>query len=185
MSFIILDRDGVINYDSDYYIKSPDEWQPIPGSLDAIALLNRRGFRVVVATNQSGIGRGYYDVKTLSLIHDKLFRELAAVGGHIDEVFFCPHVPDDQCFCRKPNPGLLCQIEQKYDINLKDTFFIGDSIVDVKAAQTVGCKPLLVLTGKGRQSLAAYPELLLVENFSNLASAVQYVISDQSKKIKQ
>lgn len=179
MSFIILDRDGVINYESDQYIKSPDEWLPIPGSLDAIAQLNRHGFRVVVATNQSGVARGYYDVATLDSIHEKLMRELAAVGGYIEEVFFCPHHPDEQCSCRKPQPGLLEQIQAKYAINFADTFFIGDSFRDVRAARSVGCIPLLVLTGNGATDVKKYPELASVPSFPDLAKAVEYVLSQR------
>jgi len=181
MSFIILDRDGVINYDSDDYIKSPDEWQAIPGSLNAIAQLNRSGFRVLVVTNQSGVARGYYDLDILSLIHEKLMRELAAVGGYIDEIFFCLHHPDDACECRKPKPGLLYEIEEKYPINLTETFFIGDSIVDVHAAQSVGCTPILVLTGKGEKALKTYPELAAISSFPDLSKAVEYVVSQQRK----
>lgn len=181
MAFVILDRDGVINYDSDEYIKSPDEWIPIPGSLDAIAQLNRAGFRVLVVTNQSGVARGYYDLETLDLIHEKLMRELAAVGGHIDEIFFCPHHPDDRCECRKPKVGLLYKIEEKYPITFSQTFFIGDSHVDMQAAQTVGCKPVLVLTGNGEKVLQKYPELLTIPNFPNLSKAVEYVISASKK----
>jgi D-glycero-D-manno-heptose 1,7-bisphosphate phosphatase len=182
MPFIILDRDGVINYDSDEYIKSPEEWRPIPGSLDAIAQLNRFGFQVLVATNQSGVARGYYDLDTLGRIHEKLMHELASVGGYIDEIFFCPHHPDEACSCRKPKPGLLHQIETKYQINLTHTFFIGDSIADVKAALAVGCIPILVLTGNGRRVLENYPELLNVSHFPDLARAVEYVISQQRKR---
>lgn len=177
MSFIILDRDGVINFDSDLYIKSPDEWRPIPGSLEAIATLNRAGFRVVVATNQSGVARGLYDLETLDEIHEKMMRELAAFGGYVEEIFFCPHHPDEGCDCRKPKPGMLQQIQAKYNFNFASTFFIGDSWVDVTAAKTVGCKPLLVETGNGLRALADYPELKKIPRFADLAEAAQYVIS--------
>lgn len=176
MPFIILDRDGVINYDSDQYIKSPDEWQPIPGSLEAIALLNRHGYQVLVATNQSGIARGHYDLETLDLIHEKLMRELASVGGYVDEIFFCPHHPDEKCNCRKPQPGLIRRIQEKYKINLAETFFIGDSHVDILAAQSAGCKPLLVLTGNGQRLLANFPEFASIPSFADLAHAVDYVL---------
>lgn len=181
MTFIILDRDGVINYESDEYIKSPDEWLPIPGSLEAIAQLNRSGYRVLIATNQSGVARGYYDLATLEDIHEKLLRELAAVGGYVDEIFFCPHHPDEACFCRKPKPGLLYQMTEKYPLELTGTYFIGDSYGDVVAARTVGCLPLLVLTGKGKLSLEKYPELLDIPHFLDLAEAVSYVISQRSR----
>src|SRR5260221_14569878 len=127
MTYIILDRDGVINYDSIEYIKSPDEWLPIPGSLDAIAQLNRSGFHVLVVTNQSGVARGFYDLEMLDLIHEKMMHELAAVGGYIDEIFFCPHHPDENCICRKPKPGLFQKLAAKYPLNLAGTFFICDS----------------------------------------------------------
>jgi D-glycero-D-manno-heptose 1,7-bisphosphate phosphatase len=181
MSFVILDRDGVINYDSNEYIKSPEEWLPIPGSLEAIAQLNRYGFKVVIATNQSGVARGYYDLPMLDLIHEKLMSELAAVGGCVEEIFFCPHHPDEGCHCRKPKAGLLHQIQYKYTIELADTFFIGDSYVDVQAAQTAGCIPLLVLTGNGQSALLKYPELNTVPRFIDLAHAVEYVLLNKGK----
>lgn len=182
MSFIILDRDGVINYDSDEYIKSPDEWLPIPGSLDAIAQLNRSGFRVLIATNQSGIARGFYDVTMLDLIHERFVQELASVGGCIEGIFFCPHHPEDECACRKPKPGLLYQIQETYSLDLTETFFIGDSWGDVKAAQLAGCMPILVLSGKGQKTIETYPELMTIPNFPDLARAVPYVLSWQRKK---
>lgn len=175
MSFIILDRDGVINHDSDQYIKTPDEWIAIPGSLEAIAQLNRAGFRVFIATNQSGIARGFYDVATLDAIHEKMVGELAAVGGYIEEIFFCPHHPDAQCACRKPQPGLLYRIQEKYDLCLADTFFIGDSWSDMQAALTAGCKPLLLLTGNGQRHIAKHPELNEISQCDNLTQAVEWV----------
>lgn len=180
MSYIILDRDGVINYDSKEYIKSPDEWLPIPGSLDAIAQLNRRGFRVLIVTNQSGVARGYYDLDTLDRIHEKLMGELAAVGGYVEEIFFCPHHPDESCACRKPKPGLLHQIAKKYPINWAETFFIGDSIGDVRVAQSVGCLPMLVLTGNGEKTLQTHPDLINIPHFPNLAKAADYVITNKN-----
>ncbi len=173
---IILDRDGVINFDSEEYIKSPDQWIPIPGSLEAIAALNRAGYQVVVATNQSGVARGYYDLEMLDSIHEKMVHELAAVGGYIDEIFFCPHHPDENCECRKPKPGLLYQIQKKYAVDLADVIFIGDSIRDIQAAQTVGCKPMLVLTGSGEKFLQQYPELATTPQFANLAAAVEFIL---------
>lgn len=175
MPFIILDRDGVINYDSDFYIKSPAEWIPIPGSLEAIARLNRYGYQVLIATNQSGIARGYYDFETLDLIHEKLMRELAAVGGYIQEIFICPHHPDQQCMCRKPKPGLLQQMQEKYPVHFSEMYFIGDSMRDVEAARAMGCKPLLVLTGKYQ---AHNPSD--VPTFNDLAAAVDFVLGTSS-----
>jgi D-glycero-D-manno-heptose 1,7-bisphosphate phosphatase len=174
---IILDRDGVINYDSPYYIKSPAEWHPIPGSLGAIAKLNQAGYQVAIVTNQSGVARGHYDLETLNQIHEKLIAELAAVGGRIDSLIFCPHHPDENCFCRKPKPGMLRQVEDKFGMDLTGVFFIGDSLVDMQAALAVGCKPLLVLTGNGQETLKNNPEMMSsIPHFHNLADAVQYVL---------
>jgi len=177
MSYIILDRDGVINYDSLEYIKSPDEWTPIPGSLEAIAQLNRSGYRVVIATNQSGVARGYYTLQTLDEIHEKMQHELAAVGGYVDEFFFCPHLPTDDCVCRKPKPGLLYAIRDKFKLNLAETFFIGDSLSDAQAAILAGCKPLMVLTGNGQKALADNPALQRIQHFTDLAAAVQHILN--------
>lgn len=179
MSYIILDRDGVINYDSSAYIKSPAEWLPIPQSLEAIAALNRAGFRVLIATNQSGVARGYYDLDMLNQIHEKMHQALAAVGGSIEEIFFCPHHPDADCACRKPKPGMIYAMQQKYQLNLTETFFIGDSKGDVIAAQTAGCKPLLVLTGNGRSTLKHYTTIPM---FEDLHAAVQYILSLQEPR---
>lgn len=150
---IILDRDGVINYDSDQYIKSPDEWRPIPGSLEAIARLNHAGFRVVVATNQSGLGRGLFDMATMIAINEKLHKAVAHVGGRIDAVFYCPHAADSDCDCRKPKPGLLQEIGQRFGVELTGVPCIGDSLRDLQAAQAVGAQPILVLSGKGEKTL--------------------------------
>ncbi|MFZ2314875.1 MAG: D-glycero-beta-D-manno-heptose 1,7-bisphosphate 7-phosphatase [Gammaproteobacteria bacterium] len=179
MPFIILDRDGVINYDSDTYIKSPDEWYAIPGSLEAIAQLNRSGFRVLIATNQSGVARGLYDLETLDAIHEKLMHELASVGGYIEEIFFCPHHPDEACDCRKPRPGMFHQMLSKYDIDLPNTYFIGDNITDIQLAQTIGCLPILVLTSKGQAMLEKHPELSFIPHFADLAHAVDFILNQQ------
>ena len=150
---IILDRDGVINHDSDRYIRSPDEWRPIPGSLEAIARLNHAGFRVVVATNQSGLGRGLYDTATMIAINDKMHRALAQVGGRIDAVFFCPHTAESDCDCRKPKAGMLTEVGRRFGIDLTGVPCIGDSLRDLQAAEAVGAQPILVLTGKGEKTL--------------------------------
>ena len=152
MKLVILDRDGVVNHDSDQYIKSPDEWQPIAGSLEAIARLNRDGYRVVIATNQSGVGRGLFDMQMLNAIHDKMMRAAAQVGARIDAVFFCPHTAADECTCRKPQPGLLREIETRFNAVMADTPAIGDSLRDIQAALAVGARPYLVLTGKGKKT---------------------------------
>ena len=155
---IILDRDGVINQDSDAYIKSPDEWLPIPGSLDAIARLNRAGFRVVVATNQSGVARGYFDLSMLQ------------------QIFFCPHGPDDHCDCRKPKSGLLQQIAEQFRIDLTGVPAIGDSLRDLQAAEEVGAQPILVLTGKGEKTLQALHGDTRVPVYRDLAAAVDALL---------
>lgn len=180
MPSIILDRDGVINFNSDEYIKSPDEWLPIPGSLAAISALNQAGYRVFIATNQSGVARGLYDIATLDRIHEKMHAELAKHGGHVDDIFYCPHHPDDKCYCRKPNPGLIEQIRNKHNVNCPQTFFIGDSHVDIKAAQSSGCRPVLVLTGNGERTLKNHKKLIVnVPQFLNLAAAVEYVLAEK------
>ena len=177
---IILDRDGVINVDSHQYIKTPDEWIAIPGSLEAIAKLNRAGFRVVVASNQSGLARGLYTVDLLNQIHEKFHRELAAVGGHVEEIFYCPHHPDEKCECRKPEAGLFYQIQKKYNINLTETFFIGDRLSDVQVAKKVGCIPILVLTGNGQKTLEQNPLLSEILHFPDLARATEYLLKNTS-----
>jgi D-glycero-D-manno-heptose 1,7-bisphosphate phosphatase len=172
---IILDRDGVINADSAEHIKSPEEWHAISGSLEAIAKLNRAGHTVVVATNQSGVARGYFNLQTLAAIHQKMQDELAKVGGHIDAIFFCPHGPDDNCDCRKPKPGLLWQIAKQFNTDFKDALVIGDSLRDIQAAQAVGCKAILVKTGKGANELATKPELKSVPSYKDLATVATEV----------
>ncbi|GAB4121574.1 MAG: D-glycero-beta-D-manno-heptose 1,7-bisphosphate 7-phosphatase [Sideroxydans sp.] len=154
MKLIILDRDGVINYDSDQFIKSPEEWRPLPGSLEAIARLNQAGYRVVVATNQSGIGRGLFDMATLNAIHDKMHKSLALMGGRLDAIFFCPHTSESNCTCRKPKSGMLEEIGARYGVTLHGVPAVGDSLRDLEAAAHVGAQPYLVLTGKGEKTLA-------------------------------
>ena len=158
MKLIILDRDGVINVDSDQFIKSPEEWKPIPGSLEAIARLNQWGWRVVVASNQSGVGRGLFGMDTLNAINDKMVRSLAQVGGRLDAIFFCPHAADSTCDCRKPKPGLLLQIAERFNVDLAGVPVVGDSLRDLQAAVAAGAKPYLVLTGKGEITRAS-PDL--------------------------
>lgn len=150
---IILDRDGVINFESHEYVKSPDEWIPIPGSLEAIARLTQAGHHVVVATNQSGVGRGHYSLDTMHRIHDKMHDLLAELGGKIEEVYYCPHHPDDGCDCRKPEPGMLLEIKNKYPDEFGAAIFVGDSLRDIQAAQTAGCLAALVKTGNGEQTI--------------------------------
>jgi len=168
---IILDRDGVINFDSDQFIKSPEEWKPIPGSLEAIARLCQADYRVVVATNQSGIGRGLFDMPTLNAIHDKMHKACAVAGGRIDAVFFCPHTNDSNCGCRKPKTGMLEEIATRYGISLKGVPAVGDSLRDLEMAVRMEAQPILVLTGKGSKTQAKgglpdntliYPDLAAV-----------------------
>ncbi|MBL8479709.1 MAG: D-glycero-beta-D-manno-heptose 1,7-bisphosphate 7-phosphatase [Sterolibacteriaceae bacterium] len=175
MKLVILDRDGVINHDSDQYIKSPDEWRPIPGSLAAIARLNQAGYRVVVATNQSGVGRGLFETDTLIAIHDKMLKALTQVGGRIDAIFFCPHTNADNCDCRKPKPGLFKEIAGRYNVDLTGVPAIGDSLRDLQVAAAVGAQPMLVLTGKGRKTVddPALPPDTLV--FPDLAAAAAHI----------
>ena len=176
MKLIILDRDGVINHDSDQYIKSPDEWQPIPGSLEAIARLTQWGYRIVVATNQSGLGQGLFEMDTLNAIHEKMIKAAAQLGGRIDAVFFCPHTNGDECACRKPKPGMLEQIAARYNTSLKGVPAVGDSLRDLQAAAKMGARPILVLTGKGRKTQAD-PQLPPdTPVFPDLASAVASLI---------
>ena len=169
---IILDRDGVINFDSDQFIKSPDEWKPIPGSLEAIARLNQWGWRVVVASNQSGVGRGLFGMDTLNAINEKMVKSLAQVGGRLDAIFFCPHSADSTCDCRKPKPGLFRQIAERFNVNLDRVPAVGDSLRDLQAGVAVGCKPYLVLTGKGMKTRndPALPEGTLI--YPDLAAVV-------------
>jgi D-glycero-D-manno-heptose 1,7-bisphosphate phosphatase len=179
MKLVILDRDGVINYDSDQFIKSPEEWKPIPGSLEAIAELNQAGYRVVVASNQSGVGRGLFDMATLNAIHAKMHKLVGQAGGRIDAVFFCPHAADSRCQCRKPKPGLFQEIAERLHIDLKGVPAVGDAARDLQAGLAVGCKVMLVKTGKGERTLAAggLPEGLPV--FDNLRAAARAIIAGE------
>lgn len=150
---IILDRDGVVNIDSPNYIKSPKEWTPIKGSLEAIAKLNQAGFSVVIATNQAGISRGIFTFENLHAIHSKMIDSLTQYGGNIDAIFFCPHNPDDSCECRKPKPGLIYEIRDRFKVNLSHVKFIGDSYRDLLAAKKAGAIPWLVRTGNGNKTI--------------------------------
>lgn len=153
MPLIILDRDGVINEDSDAYIKHPDEWIAIPGSIEAIARLTQHGYEVAIATNQSGLGRGLFDLQSLEAIHDKLRGAVEVAGGRVGLIAFCPHHPDAQCQCRKPNIGLLLAIHHEHPVDPDSTWFVGDTAKDLGAAQKMGIRGALVLTGKGRDTV--------------------------------
>jgi D-glycero-D-manno-heptose 1,7-bisphosphate phosphatase len=154
MKLVILDRDGTINSDSDDYVKSPEEWLPLPGALEAIARLNHAGWHVVIASNQSGLGRGLFDVAALNAMHAKMHKMLAALGGRVDAVFYCPHTPDEGCGCRKPLPGLFEQIGLRFGVSLKGVPACGDSVRDLVAGAAAGCEPHLVLSGKSSAFLA-------------------------------
>ena len=177
MKLAILDRDGVINYDSDLYIKSPAEWRPIPGSIEAIARLNQGGYRVAVATNQSGIGRGLFDMATFNAINDKMMEMVFRHGGRIDALFFCPHTAVEQCNCRKPRTGMLEEIAVRFHTELKGVPCVGDSLKDLQAAEAVGAQPILVLTGKGARTReeGGLPRRTLV--FDDLAEASLHIIA--------
>lgn len=177
MKLVILDRDGVINYDSADYIKSADEWRPIPGSLEAIARLNQAGYRVVVATNQSGLARGLFTPDDLTEIHAKMHRQLAEVGGSIEAVFFCPHSDADNCTCRKPKAGLLHDIASRMGISLSNAVMVGDALRDLQAAISSGVRPILVLTGKGRKTLADLDGFNDVMVYDDLASMVDALLA--------
>ncbi len=172
MRLAILDRDGVINYDSNAFIKNPEEWKPIPGSLDAIAHLTQSSYRVVVATNQSGIGRGLFDMTAFNAINEKMINAVNQAGGRIDAVFFCPHAQSELCNCRKPENGLFKDIAERFGLDLKGTPAIGDSLRDLQAAASVGAIPMLVLTGKGLETQTADKLPLNTQIYSDLAQAV-------------
>ena len=177
MKLVILDRDGVINQDSDQFIKNLSEWKPIPGSLESIAKLNHAGYRVVVASNQSGIGRGLLDMGALNAINEKMYRVLAQVGGRIDALFYCPHSAEANCDCRKPKAGMFIDISQRFNVDLAGVPSVGDSLRDLQAAASVGAQPMLVLTGKGTktQTAGGLPEGTPV--FADLAEAVRHIVA--------
>lgn len=155
MKLAILDREGTINADSDDFVKTPDEWVPLPGALEAIARLNHAGWHVVIASNQAGLGRGLFDVTTLNAINAKMHKALAAVGGRVDAVFYCPHAEEEGCHCRKPRPGLFEQIGERYGIDLRSALVVGDRLRDLQAGVACGCEPHFLLTGKGAQFRAS------------------------------
>lgn len=154
MKLVILDRDGTINEDSEDHVRSPEEFRPIKGSLEAIARLTQADYRIVVVTNQSGIARGFLDTRTLFAIHDTLLRALALVGGRIDAFFFCPHAANAGCECRKPKPGMLLEVGRRFNVALDDVYMVGDALRDLQAAAAAGARPVLVLTGKGAETSA-------------------------------
>ncbi|HZD21668.1 MAG TPA: D-glycero-beta-D-manno-heptose 1,7-bisphosphate 7-phosphatase [Burkholderiales bacterium] len=175
MKLVILDRDGTINYDSDHYIKSLEEWRPIKGSLEAIARLTQAGYRIVVATNQSGIARGLFSTRTLFDIHDALQRAAVQAGGRVDAFFFCPHAADAACQCRKPQPGMLLEVARRFNIALTDTYMVGDALRDLQAAAAAGARPVLVLTGKGQKTQAEGNLPPGTQVFADLAAFAEYL----------
>ena len=177
---IVLDRDGVINHDSDNYIKCADEWIPITGSMDAIAKLHQKDYQVIVATNQSGLARGYFDEVALAAIHQKLNLMAEEAGGLVSAIFYCPHLPDANCQCRKPKTGLLKQAENELGIRLANSYLIGDSLKDLQAAVAFQMKPVLVRTGKGRDTELSLKGRLKVETpvFDNLEAAADWVLAE-------
>lgn len=179
MKLIILDQTGVINQSSDAFIKTPEEWIPIPGSLDAIARLTHSGYRVVIATNQSGIGRGLLDMATYNDINDKMYKAVNQAGGRIDAIFFCPHTNADKCSCRKPATGLLDEIMQRYGVNLKNAPAVGDSLKDLQAAAAVGAIPMLVLTGNGQTTRTAKEIPAGTQIFENLAAVADALAREE------
>lgn len=191
MKLIILDRDGVINHDRDDYVKSADECVPIDGSIDAIARLYKAGFTVVVATNQSGLARGKFDLDDLEAMHEKLTGLVEEQGAELGAIFYCPHAPEDNCKCRKPMPGMVDAIEAEFNISAESFYFVGDSLRDMQAAVTKGCKPALVKTGNGEKTLAQLADVSLqtdspalnqnqVQVFDDLASAADFIIANDS-----
>lgn len=186
IKLVILDRDGTINQDSDDYVKSADEWKPLPGALEAIARMNQAGWHVVVASNQSGLGRGMYEVSDLNAMHAKMHQLLAAVGGRIDTVFYCPHTPMDQCNCRKPAPGLFEQIADRYGMDLHNVPTVGDTARDLVAGMALGCEPHLVLTGKGaafkgRSLPDSFPAQTRVHN--DLSAFADFLLSREEEGV--
>ena len=186
MKLVILDRDGTINEDRDDYVKSPAEWVPIPGSLEAIARLNHAGWHTVIASNQSGLARGLFDMATLNAIHARMNRELAAVGGRIDAIFFCPHMPDDGCLCRKPRPGLIALIGERYGVELAETYMVGDSLPDLRAGVAAGCAPHLVRTGKGASMSPAQIDALCAQVpgthvHADLTAFAEHIVREERK----
>ncbi|MCU0734222.1 MAG: D-glycero-beta-D-manno-heptose 1,7-bisphosphate 7-phosphatase [Methylotetracoccus sp.] len=175
MSFVLLDRDGVINRDADSFIKCPEEWEPLPGSLEAIALLTGSGFRIVVLSNQSGIARGLFDLAMLDRIHDTMCARVAEAGGAVEAIYCCPHGPGDHCDCRKPKPGLFHRFAREFSTPLEGVPAIGDSLRDLQAARTVGAAPMLVRTGKGEGTLRHNPKLA-VPVFANLYEAALFIL---------
>jgi D-glycero-D-manno-heptose 1,7-bisphosphate phosphatase len=183
MKIIILDRDGVINYDSEKFVKNVDEFIMIPGSVDAIANLSQAGFKVIVCTNQSGLGRGLFSMEELNEMHEKLHQSVEQAGGSIDAIIFCPHITEDKCDCRKPKPGMIIDICERFHVeDVSHVMMIGDSIRDLQAIDAAGGIPILVKTGNGKKTLAKEtlpPETMV---FEDLLAASEYVIEQNNQE---
>ncbi len=179
ISLVILDRDGVINQDSDNYIKSVDEWHPIPDSIDAIARLSQAGYRVMVVTNQSGLARGYFDEITLANMHGYMCSLVESAGGDIEAIFYCPHAPGDDCHCRKPLPGMLNQIEEEFNLSVHNAFLVGDSEKDIDVGLAKQCRPILVRTGKGAstEKKLELQKKKRIQIVDDLAAAVDFILT--------
>ena len=179
---IILDRDGVINEDSDNYIRSVSEWQPIEGSIRAIAALSKAGYQLAITTNQSGIARGYFPVTELNAMHQKMTDLVTSEGGKIDAIFFCPHGPDDQCSCRKPQPGMVLDALTQFQQKPENCWVVGDSLRDIQAGLQAGCKAALVRTGKGERTLRVIAEKETAYSnipvFTNLYDFVEQLLNE-------
>ncbi|OSI09556.1 D-glycero-beta-D-manno-heptose 1,7-bisphosphate 7-phosphatase [Neisseria zoodegmatis] len=184
MKLIILDRDGVINHDRDDFVKSVDEWVPIEGSMDAIAFLAEAGYTIAVATNQSGIGRKFFTVQDLTEMHTKMHRLVQQAGGKIDGIWFCPHLADDNCDCRKPKPGMITDIIERFNADTAETWLVGDSLRDLQAIDAVGGKSALVLTGKGKKTLENQGDDLpeRTQIFDNLLAFSQYLMQENARQ---
>jgi len=181
LQVVILDRDGVINQDSPDYIKTPDEWNALPGSLAAIAKLSEAGFTLGIATNQSGVGRGLFSIDTLWVIHQKMLAQILDAGGYVTRIFFCLHTPDDNCDCRKPKPGLLYQAAELFACGFNNMVVIGDSERDLQAARAVGARAILVRTGNGTATEKALAEDDELEVYDDLAAAVNALVAERTR----
>ena len=182
VKLVILGRDGILNDFRHDHVKAPEEWSPIPGALDAVSRLNHAGWHAVVATNQSGIGRGMIDMASVNAVHAHMLRELIGVGGRIDAVFFCPHTPEDRCDCRKPLPGLMRDIGKRYGIDLKHVPMVADTLRDLVAAQAAGCEPHLVCSGRAAALDAAQIQAILdavpsARVHADLAAFAEYLLA--------
>ncbi len=183
MKLIVLDRDGVINEDSEDFIKTVDEWIPIPGSLEAIANLTHAKYTIIVVTNQSGLSRGYFDIAELHAIHNKMHQMVNKAGGRIDVIMYCPHGSGDSCSCRKPKPGMLHSVMERLDVTMDGVCFVGDSLRDLQAAMAVGATPVLVMTGKGKQTMSDNLGIEdRVEVFDDLASFTDQLLEREASK---